>query len=494
MTTKKVHLIGVCGTGMGQLAVLFRAAGAEVSGSDVAFDPPVGPELERHGVRCLREYREEHLGDPDLVVVGNVIRKDNVEAVAAERRGLRRVSMSGALREEFLRGRRSVTVAGTHGKTTTSALCTHLLRAADLEPGWFVGGVPKTLPAGAGLGRRQRGLPVSGGKVEARSPFVLEGDEYDDVYWSKKPKFLDYVGVSPDDVVLLTSVEHDHIDIYADLPSYLAAFEALVAAIPEQGILVAYAGDPLVRQVAAKSRARVVYYALDGDDVGDAVVTWQGALAPIDDVGRQNFDLFAGGVSVGRFAMPIVGAHNSKNAVGALAVCAEGFAVPWATLRRALLGFEGVKRRQDLIAEVSGVRVYDDFAHHPTAVDETLRAFRQKHPSGALFAVFEPRSATACRSLHQEMYPASFAAATRVVLAPLGRSNVPEGERLDLERVVREIGPRATLASSVDDIVETLVTEARPGDTIAVLSNGAFGGLHRKLTLALEAADANGAR
>lgn len=486
--TKRVHLIGVCGTGMGQLAVLFRAAGAEVTGSDVAFDPPVGPELQRHGVRCLQDYRAEHLGEPDLVVVGNVIRKDNVEAVAAEQRGLRRVSMSGALREEFLRGRRSITVAGTHGKTTTSALCTHLLRAADLEPGWFVGGVPKTLPAGAGLGRHQRGLPVAGGKREARTPFVLEGDEYDDVYWSKQPKFLDYVGVSDEDVVLLTSVEQDHIDIYADLDSYLAAFRALVAKIPAEGILVAYAGDPLVREVAAACAARVVYYALDGDDVGDAVVTWHGALAPIDEIGRQNFDLFAGGVSVGRFAMPIVGAHNTKNAVGALAVCAEGFHVPWTTLRRALLGFEGVKRRQDLIAEVGGVRVYDDFAHHPTAVDETLRAFRAKHPKGTLFAVFEPRSATACRSLHQDLYPASFAAATRVVLAPLGRTNVPEAERLDLERVAREIGDKATLGTSVDDIVQTLVREARPGDTIAVLSNGAFGGLHGKLVAALEAA------
>ncbi len=489
-------MVGVCGTGMGQLAVLFRASGAEVRGTDTAFDPPVGPELERHGVECVRGYEAAHVREPDLVVVGNVIRKGNVEAVAAEQRGLRRVSMSAALREEFLRGRRPVVVTGTHGKTTTSAMITHLLRAGDLDPGWFVGGVPKTLPAGAGLGRTRRALPTASGvdaagmakpSVAERAPFVLEGDEYDDVYWSKQPKFLDYVGVAEDDVVLLTSIEQDHIDIYADLESYLAAFRSLVAKIPEGGILVAYAGDPLVRQVADASPARVVYYALDGDDVGDAVVTWQGALAPIDDVGRQNFDLFAGGVSVGRFAMPIVGAHNVKNAVGALAVCAEGFSVAWTTLRRALLGFEGVKRRQDLIAEVAGVRVYDDFAHHPTAVDETLRAFRAKHPKGTLFAVFEPRSATACRSLHQDMYPASFSAATRVVLAPLGRSNVPEAERLDLQRVASRIGDKCTLASSVDDIVALLVREARPGDTIAVLSNGAFGGLHGKLVAALEA-------
>lgn len=484
--SKHVHLIGACGTGMGQLAVLFRARGDEVSGSDVAFDPPVGPELERHGVRCLREYLPEHLDGAELVVVGNVIRKDNPEATAAIARELPRMSMSSALREEFLRGRRSVVVCGTHGKTTTSALCTHLLRAADLEPGWFVGGVPKTLPAGAGLGRRQRALPTQGSQ-HVRAPFVLEGDEYDDVYWSKKPKFLDYVGVSPEDIVLLTSVEQDHIDIYADLEAYLRAFEALMAAIPEGGLLVVYAGDPLVRQVASHCRARTVYYALDGDDVGDAVVTWQGALAPVDELGRQTFDLYAGGVSVGRFAMPIVGAHNTKNAVGALAVCAEGFSVPWQTLRTGLLRFEGVKRRQDLIAEIAEIRVYDDFAHHPTAVAETLRALRAKHPKGTLFAVFEPRSATACRALHQEQYPPSFRAADRVLIAPLGRSNIAEAERLDLARVVADIGPHATLGADVDSMVRMLASEAAPGDTIAVLSNGAFGGLHAKLADALRA-------
>lgn len=481
---KRVHLIGVCGTGMGQLAVLFRARGDEVSGSDVAFDPPVGPELERHGVHCLRGWDPSHLEGAELCVVGNVIRKDNAEAQAADAAGLTRVSMSGALRDEFLRGRRSVVVAGTHGKTTTSALCTHLLRAAELEPGWFVGGVPTTLPAGAGLGRSQRGLPV-GGQPRSRTPFVLEGDEYDDVCWSKRPKFLDYVGVSPEDVVLLTSIEHDHIDLYADLESYLRAFEELIARIPPDGLLVAYAGDPLVRRVAAACPARVVYYALDSDDVGDVTASWHGALAPIDDLGRQAFDLYAGGVSVGRFVMPIVGAHNTKNAVGALAVCAEAFAVPWATLRTGLGTYTGVKRRQELRGEPGGIRVYDDFAHHPTAVDETLRALRAKHPKGALFAVFEPRSATACRALHQELYPRAFGAATRVVLAPLGRSNVPEAERLDLERVARELGDKATLGGSVQAIVETLVAEARPGDTIAILSNGAFGGLHGLLLEAL---------
>lgn len=478
----RVHLIGVCGTGMGQLALLYRQLGAEVTGSDVAFDPPVGPELERAGVSLLQGYAAEHLQGPlDRVVVGNVIRRDNPEAQAAERDELPRSSMSRALREEFLRGRRSVVVSGTHGKTTTSALCTHLLRAGELEPGWFVGGVPKTLPAGAGLGRQRRALPTEGSRQPAYAPFVLEGDEYDDVYWSKRPKFLDYIGVSSEDVVLLTSVEHDHIDLYADADAYRATFEQLVAAIPPGGLLVAYAGDPAVRALAAKAPCRVVFYALENDAVGDAMVTWHAAPAPIDELGRQPFDLFAGGVSVGRFAMPIVGEHNVKNATGALALAAEAFGVPWATLRRSLLGFEGVKRRQDLLATVGGVRVYDDFAHHPSAVLPTLRGLRQKHPQGRLFAVFEPRSATACRALHQAEYPPSFQHADRVLLAPLGRSNIPIEERLDLDQLLTDIGPRATLGGTIDEMVATLVAEAEPGDTIAVLSNGSFGGLHQKL-------------
>jgi UDP-N-acetylmuramate: L-alanyl-gamma-D-glutamyl-meso-diaminopimelate ligase len=478
-----VHLVGVSGTGMGALAALFVEAGHDVSGSDVAFDPPIGPALEALRVRCMRGYDAAHLEPaPDLVVVGNAIRRDNPEAAEAERLGLARTSMSGALREHFLAKRRPLVVCGTHGKTTTSAMVAWILAraGAGLEPGWFIGGIPKGLGVGAtrGSDRVRPGAPAG----QRRAPFVVEGDEYDAVYWHKQPKFLDYVGVGADDVVIVTSVEHDHVDIYPDVASYEAAFRELVRRVPEQGIIVADAHDARARAIASEARARVIHYGLERDDTGDVSPTWHAAPArTVTDNGAQAFDLFVGGMSCGRFTLPVPGLHNVRNALAALAACVEGFGVSLEDARAALASFEGVKRRQDLLGEPDGVRVYDDFAHHPTAVDETLRALRSRHPRGALWVAFEPRSATACRALHQEAYARAFDAADRVLLAPLGRTNVPESERLDLARLAREIGPKAEAPDGVDAIVARVVAEARPGDTVAIFSNGAFGGIHARL-------------
>jgi len=485
-----VHLVGVSGTGMGSLAILLREAGHVVSGSDVAFDPPIGPELLAAGVTCLRGWDAKNLEPrPDLVVVGNVIRRDNPEAMAADAMALTRTSMSRALRDLFLVGRKPLIVAGTHGKTTTATMCAHVLRAADRDPGWFIGGVPRGLPAGAAIGSTKRKVIAGGAPA---SPFVVEGDEYDDVFWSKRPKFLDYVGVGADDVAIVTSVELDHIDVYANDEAYEAAFRAFVAAVPPQGLLVVDARAVRARVIAQEeARARVVFYGLDGDDTGDVTPTWSGAMAANDGrnaTANAQFDLFAGGVSCGRYALRVPGAHNVRNAVATIAACAEGFGVDVRGTRSALATFEGVKRRQELIGEPDGVRVYDDFAHHPTAVDETLRALRARHPSGALWAIFEPRSATACRALHQREYARAFEAADRVIFAPLGRTNIPEGERLDLVTLARDLGDaKATVASGVDAIQERVVRDARPGDTVAILSNGAFGGLHGRLLAALSA-------
>jgi UDP-N-acetylmuramate: L-alanyl-gamma-D-glutamyl-meso-diaminopimelate ligase len=473
----RVHLIGVSGTGMGALASLLREAGHEVSGSDTAFDPPIGPELERIGVRTTRGYDAAHLEPaPDLVVVGNVIRRDNAEAVAAERAGLPRTSMSAALREHFLAKRRPLVVAGTHGKTTTSAMCAWILSRAELDPGWFIGGLPKNLPGGAAVGRAGRSLN------KGPAPFVVEGDEYDAVYWHKEPKFLDYIGVGGDDVAIVTSVEHDHIDIYPDAASYERAFRRFAAAVPAGGLLACDARDARARAIVTEeARARTAFYALEGDDTGGVTPTWLGAMAAVDASGGQPFDLFAGGVSCGRYVLRVPGAHNVRNAVGAIAACAEGFGVDVRAARAAMATFEGVRRRQDLLGAPGGVTVYDDFAHHPTAVDETLRALRGRHPAGALWAVFEARSATAVRSLHQREYAGAFAAADRVLLAPLGRANVPEAERLDLDRLAKDLGAKARAMPSVASIVDALAGEARPGDTVALLSNGAFGGIRAEL-------------
>jgi UDP-N-acetylmuramate: L-alanyl-gamma-D-glutamyl-meso-diaminopimelate ligase len=478
----RIHLIGVAGTGMGQLAMLLRDAGHDVSGSDVAFDPPMGPVLEA-AIRCYRGWNVDHVtSDIELVVVGNAIRRDNVEAVRADELGLERASMSATLRERFLAGKQALVVAGTHGKTTTSAMCAWILETAGTEPGFFIGGLPKNFSSGARAAASRRKII---GDSARPAPFVVEGDEYDAVYWHKKPKFFDYVSApnAKDNVVIITSVEHDHIDIYPSAEAYERQFAELASMVPESGLIAVDARDPRAREIVQKhARSRVAFYALDGDDTGDVTPTWLGALAPADpESGVQPFDLYLGGSYGGRFALKVPGAHNVRNAIGALAACAEGFGVDIEKARKALTTFEGVKRRQDLIGQPGGISLYDDFAHHPTAVDETLRSLRSRHPNARLWAVFEPRSATACRNIHQHEYVGAFGSADRVLFAPLGRTNIPEDERLDVARIAREIGDRATAAPSVDAIVETIVSEARSGDVVALLSNGAFGGIHARL-------------
>jgi UDP-N-acetylmuramate: L-alanyl-gamma-D-glutamyl-meso-diaminopimelate ligase len=394
--------------------------------------------------------------------------------------------MSEALRDLFLQRRRPLVVTGTHGKTTTSAMCAWLLTRAELQPGWFIGGVPKNLPSAAAIGSTKRRIAATLKNSDATSggpsPFVIEGDEYDSVFWIKRAKFFDYLGIGPDDVAILTSIEHDHIDIYPDAPSYEAAFREMVRMVPAGGLLVCAANDHRVRRVVLKeARARLAWYALEGDDTGEVTPTWLAAPAGFDPGGAQQFDLFAGGMSCGRFAMQVPGAHNVRNALAAVAACAEGFAVPIATAKSALALFQGVRRRQDLLGTPRGIRLYDDFAHHPTAVEETLRALRARHPEGALWAVFEARSATACRNIHQDEYARAFGPADQVIFAPLGRANLEEKERLDLPQLASKIGRKARVATSLDDIVSMLTIGVEPGDTIALLSNGAFGGIHARL-------------
>jgi UDP-N-acetylmuramate: L-alanyl-gamma-D-glutamyl-meso-diaminopimelate ligase len=501
----RVHFIAVAGTGMGALAGLFKAAGHDVSGSDTAFHPPMGPALERWGITLKQGFDPKNLEPrPDLVVVGNVCRPSNVEARAAMDAGIPVTTMAHALADHMLKGRSPLVVAGTHGKTTTSAMCAHLLFEAGRDPGFLIGGLPKNfetsfrLPARASRSSEGgKSLPLlndlnalnalnanDGGKRGV--PFVVEGDEYDTAFFEKTPKFWHY----QPEVAIITSIEHDHIDIYPDEASYLAAFQGFVERVRHggDGLIIAAANDARVVELVARStKAEIAYYALEGDDTHGAPPHWLAAPATNDATG-QAFDVYAGGVYAGRAALKVPGLHNVRNALAAIAAASHGFGIPLTTVIPALARFEGVRRRQDLLYEARGVRVYDDFAHHPTAVDETLRALRTRHPEGRLWAVFEPRSATACRSIHQEQYANAFSAADRVLLAPLGRPDIPEGERLDTARLVRELaaaGARAEAASSIEAIVKTITRDAEVGDTIALLSNGAFGGIYDTLKEAL---------
>ena len=483
-----IHFIAVAGTGMGALAGLFRSLGHEVSGSDVAFDPPMGPALERWGVRLMQGFDPAHLEPrPDLVVVGNVCRRDNPEARAAIDGGLHVTTMAHALADYALTETSPLVVAGTHGKTTTSALAAYLLDAVGLAPGFLIGGLPKNFETSfraAAPYRKKLPMAESAPPSPRRPPFVVEGDEYDTAFFEKTPKFWHY----RPEVVILTSIEHDHIDIYPSEEAYLEAFREFVRRVPEMGLIVAAAFDEKVVEVVRSSaRAEVAWYALQGDETFGIAPEWMGAAGAVD-LGMQELDLYVGGVACPRARLALPGEHNIRNAVAAIAAASQGYGARIDELLSALPGFGGVRRRQELLGEVNGVRVYDDFAHHPTAVEETLRALRAKHPEGRLIAVFEPRSATACRKLHQEAYAQSFGPADRILFPPLGRSNIPAEERLDLDRLVADLaeaGKPAEALDSVDAIVERITREAAPGDTVALLSNGAFGGIHPKLLEAL---------
>lgn len=462
-----VHLIGVSGTGMGSLAGLLKKAGHRVTGSDTAFYPPMGDALDRWGIEKRTGYDPAHLSPrPDLVVVGNVCRSNNPEARAAIDGGMRYTSLPMALRDECLTGRRSFVIAGTHGKTTTTALCAHLLDAAGLAPGYLIGGIPI-------------GFDESFRLAAPGAPFVIEGDEYDSAFFEKTPKFWHYAP----EVAILQAVEHDHADIYPDMASYRRAFAGFIERIPAHGLLVANAGDAEVRALAKEARCRVSFYALDGEDTGDVTPEW--LAAPVHATGELlPFDLFVGGSSCGRLMTPLSGLHNLKNAVAAIALCATAAQVPVRTLTTGLASFGGVRRRQELRGVARGVRVYDDFAHHPTAVLETLRGLRNRHPQGKLIALFEPRSATASRRIHQASYASAFLPADVTLFAPVGRLEIPEAERLDVRELAAELQSRGRLAEAaadLDAIVGRVTALANEGDTIVAMSNGAFGQVHEKL-------------
>jgi UDP-N-acetylmuramate: L-alanyl-gamma-D-glutamyl-meso-diaminopimelate ligase len=458
-----VHLIGVCGTGMGALAGLLKASGYTVTGSDAHPYPPMSTELAALGIPVFEGYRRENLAArPDLVVVGNVCRKDHPEAAAAREMGLACASMPRTLQDLLLSGKRALVIAGTHGKTTTTSLTAYLLHATGRDPSALIGGVAADFGAGFRLG--------------AGADFVVEGDEYDSAYFEKVPKFLAYAPHA----AVVTSVEHDHVDIYPTVEAYTAAFAALVR-IVRPGPLAIYAGDPGARAVASKFEGEVITYGVDGDPLPDRA-RWMASPR-----GAGALEISIDGASTGVWRTPLSGRHNARNTLAALILAHAASAVPLDDLRAVLPGFGGVARRQQLVGAPRRISVYDDFAHHPTAVRETLAALRERHPGGRLLAAFEPRSATACRSLHQKAYAEAFDLASRVVIAPVGRE-LPAGDRLDVAALARALVDRgldAHAAASFDEVVALIASWAEPGDTVALLSNGAFGGLHARIVEAL---------
>ena len=353
---------------------------------------------------------------------------------------------------------------------TTCALLAFLLDAVGMSPGFLIGGLPVDFEQSFAAG-------------SAGGLFVVEGDEYDSAFFEKTPKFWHY---GPQ-VAVINAIEHDHIDIYPDMDSYRRAFTRFVSLLPADGILVANGADPEVRAAVAAAPCPVTFFALDGEDCGDVTPTWLAApAAPGDEL--QPFDLFVGGSACGRVMSPLSGLHNLRNVLAAIAAAAEGARAPVHALVGALPRFGGIRRRQELCGVAAGVRVYDDFAHHPTAVELTLKGLRARHPRGKLIALFEPRSATASRRLHQSQYVQAFAAADLTLLAPVGRPDIAEAERLDVELLATEIragGGQAEATASIDELIQRALSLCSDGDTVVAMSNGVFGQVHDRILAGL---------
>ncbi len=459
----KVHLSAVCGTAMASLAGLLREAGHDVTGSDQDVYPPMSTQLEELGIPIRSPYAAANVPrDADLVVIGNALSRGNPEVEAVLDRGQRMTSLPAILAEEFLRPRTSMVVAGTHGKTTTASLLAFLLDRAGLEPSFLVGGVPVDFA---------RSYRLGGGRH-----FVVEGDEYDCAFFDKRPKFVHYLP----SVAVIGNVEFDHADIYPDLRAVQTGFGRLLSVIPRRGLLVAGVESPALREILPQAPCRVETFAVAG------AADWQG-LELRAEGGATSFRVRGKGRDLGEFRLGLAGEHNVRNALAAMAVAADAGVAP-DEMRLSLAQFRGVKRRLEVRGVVRGVTVYDDFAHHPTAVRETLRALRTA-AAGRLIAVFEPRSYTSRTRVFLQEYARSFKDADRVVIAAAHLpGKVPEGERLserELVEAVRRAGTPAQLVPTVEEIVERLAAELKKGDRVVVLSNGGFGGLHDKLLQAL---------
>jgi len=458
----RIHLIGVCGTAMATLAALLKHRGHDVSGSDQHVYPPMSDFLVAEGIRTMSGYRAEHIeAGVELVVVGNAISRGNPELERVLEQRIRFASLPEVVRDEFLWQAKPVVLAGTHGKTTTTSLTGWLLTHGGLDPTVLVGGIALNF-----------GEAGSSYRVGSGPAFVIEGDEYDSAFFDKTAKFLKYLP----DVAVIGNVEFDHADIYADLDAVRLAFRRLANLVPRNGLLLLGADSPhaLALRETAVSPVETFGFAAGAD--------WRAMDLTVRD-GIVSFDVWRHGARFGAFRSPLLGEHNVRNTLAAIAVGARA-GLSAAVLAEGLAAFRGIKRRQELVGTARGVTVLDDFAHHPTAVLETLGALRAGYPGRRLWALFEPRSASSCRRVFQEAFAQAFRAADEVVIAGVFRSSLPEAERLSPEQLVadlRSAGTSARYLPEVDEIVAAVGAECREGDLVVVMSNGGFGGIHGKL-------------
>jgi len=454
-------MLGIGGTGMAALAGLLSQLGHTITGSDNPIYPPMSDLLKSLNISPYEGYHVDHLDNamPDMVIIGNVIRKDNPEAQAVLNGNYKYLSMPAAIAEFFLKDRTSIVVAGTHGKTTTSNLIAWLLSDCNMSPGFFVGGIGNNFSVSFDKGT---------------SPlFVLEGDEYDTAFFDKGPKFLHY----QPQALQLTSIEYDHADIYDNVDQIIDRFVQLIRLIPPDGLLIANSDDSNVRLILEEAACRVITYGLN-----------EGADYHITDFHMDHLGTHFS-IKGESFSLPLWGQHNLSNALGAIALLHE-MQLPLPDLSRALHGFQGVKRRQEIIAQKKGITIIDDFAHHPTAVKKTIAAMKSRYPQSRVWAVFEPRSNTSRQNIFENDYVAALCDADMIIIAHPYKSNaINQDKRLNSQRIANTLmqqGLDAHAIEHTDHIVEYVMRGIDYNDVILVMSNGHFDNICEKLNSALD--------
>jgi UDP-N-acetylmuramate: L-alanyl-gamma-D-glutamyl-meso-diaminopimelate ligase len=457
---RHIHLIGVCGTAMASLAGMLQERGFRVTGSDAAAYPPMSNFLESLGIPVAQPFAEANLNPrPDLVVVGNALSRGNVELERVLDERIPFCSLPQILHDEFLVGKDVLVVAGTHGKTTTTSMLAWIFETAGLQPSFLIGGIAENFGRSFGLGDGKH--------------FILEGDEYDTAFFDKGPKFMHYF---PDSVIL-TSVEFDHADIYKDLDAVETAFKRLVNLVPRRGRIVGFDSGASIDRCLQKAFCPVERYGTSTN------AGWRITNLKLGE-DRTEWSVLCDGKPWADFDFALGGEYNVWNATAAAALAAN-YGIQKNVIAKALATFRSVKRRLEIKAEVNGITIIDDFAHHPTAIEQTIRALRARYPQSRLWVVLEPRSNTMRRNVLQDALSQSLALADQVVIAAIFKSEaIPEAERLDLNRVIDEIkkrGKQARILADADAIVNAIAPELRERDVVAILSNGGFGGIYEKL-------------
>jgi UDP-N-acetylmuramate: L-alanyl-gamma-D-glutamyl-meso-diaminopimelate ligase len=460
-----IHLMGICGTGMASLAGILKQKGHVVTGSDHNIYPPMSLLLQDLAIPVREGYGPENLFPvPDLVIVGNVITSHNPEAVELARLNIPYLSLPQALRHFAMKGKRSIVVSGTHGKTTTSTLASWMLQKAGMNPGFMIGGMPKNFPASFQLGNGPY--------------FVIEGDEYDTAFFDKGPKFLHYAPW----VTILTSIEFDHADIFRDLNHVLESFRKLIDIIPADGLLIANGDEPLIAAESKRAQCPVITYGLTEKS------QWRAVEIVIRE-GGTSLKILKSGKEYATLDTPLYGRHNISNILSAV-VLSEYLKIGTHILSEAMGSYRGVKRRQEIRGEKGGILVIEDFAHHPTSVKKTIQAVKERYRSRRLMAVFEPRSNSSRRKIFQEHYASSFDHADLIVIPePPLMEKIPPAERFSSQKLVNDLsekGLEAAYCPDTNHLLDEILKQTREGDVVLIMSNGSFDNLVERLLTRLD--------